>query len=234
MKITDEHIFDVRYVDYGNIEVGLPRKDIYPWESMLEVIPPQAISCCLTKASPTLKEKTDFTVDEILAFYKVMKKSSPMQMSIKESFSSPVNGSNSKPGFSVSLRGVNDGLDIVDKLQENYLFHTYFDVEIRSSSLVPCSTKVLLKDLDPCVPTCLPPEPIHLDDLSKVPVDLEDPPSPIPPKATSKAVNKVWIWNCSTESNLISSDIKGVSSLNNNGLHSEYMAPILPSLNIGV
>ena len=45
-EVIEGELFSVRYIDYGNMDDTLTKDDIYPWDEMLEIIPPQAVPCC--------------------------------------------------------------------------------------------------------------------------------------------------------------------------------------------
>ena len=44
--VIDYDLFSGRYIDYGNAEDCLSKADIYSWDPILEIIPPEAVSCC--------------------------------------------------------------------------------------------------------------------------------------------------------------------------------------------
>ena len=45
-EVIEGELFSVRYIDYyGNRDDALTKADIYPWDQMLESIPPQAVPC---------------------------------------------------------------------------------------------------------------------------------------------------------------------------------------------
>merc|ERR1719347_2297435 len=87
--IIDEEVFSVRYIDYGNSEDCLSKSEIYKWDKMLELVPPQAVSCCFYGAEESFTKKTSLTIKEIEAFTSLMKKSSPMQMVVHKRSSLP-------------------------------------------------------------------------------------------------------------------------------------------------
>ena len=67
-EVIEGELFSVRYIDYGNRDDTLTKDDIYPWDEMLEIIPPQAVPCCFYKASEALSKKTSLNLKEMEAF----------------------------------------------------------------------------------------------------------------------------------------------------------------------
>ena len=106
----------VRYIDYGNMSDCLTRGDLYTWDTMLERIPPQAVSCSFYGAPEHIREMTSLTVEEMEVFTSLMKQSSPMQMNVhqcltdKDTFRHQVG-----PDLSVSIYGL-DRRNILNKL----------------------------------------------------------------------------------------------------------------------
>ena len=43
---VDNEEVTVRYLDYGNSSSWLGREELAPWDSLLDLVPPQAVQCC--------------------------------------------------------------------------------------------------------------------------------------------------------------------------------------------
>ena len=207
--VIEEELFSVRYIDYGNSEDCLTKADIYSWDKLLELIPPQAVSCGFYKATAALGEKTSLTMKEMEAFTLLMKQSSPMQMVVQNCNKIPMEMFNptidqTGPELSVSLRG-KDGRDVLHKLGKLPAFSRCFvekkhQVEVELSKPKPkvtiptVKTIKQLEALQPPTPLHPVPAPLHLRDAELVQVCGEDPPSPVHPMFTSRAVEKVMSW----------------------------------------
>ena len=217
--IIDEEVFSVRYIDYGNSEDCLSKSEIYTWDRMLEVVPPQAVSCCFYGTEESFSKKSSLTIKEMEAFTSLMKKSSPMQMVVHkrsslphEVFNTSVNVNRLVPELTVSLRG-KDGQDILKKLYKLPAFSCLKTSSIakkkpeersrRSTETIPTynlltptyNTIKQLESLQPPTRLQSAPTPLHLKGVEPLALHYpEDPPSPVHPVFTSKAVEKVCLW----------------------------------------
>ena len=92
-----EGVFSVRYIDYGNKGENLSRSDIYSWDTLLNMIPPQAVSCTLHQ----LYRGSDvaYTEEQLVEFKNYMTAKSPMKMTVLQCLTSPKG-----PDVVVSLR----------------------------------------------------------------------------------------------------------------------------------
>ena len=73
----------VRYIDYGNRSDCLAHGDLYTWDTMLERIPPQAVSCSFYGAPEHIRDMTSLTDEDMEVFASLMH-SSPMQMIVHQ------------------------------------------------------------------------------------------------------------------------------------------------------
>ena len=79
----EERVFRVRYIDYGNVsQVGLG--DLFQWDPVLEVIPPQAFCCRLRESKMMFKKPIIVRTSEAARFLLLMKVWSPFQMVVSK------------------------------------------------------------------------------------------------------------------------------------------------------
>ena len=79
-------IASVRYIDYGNLEERVMRKDIYRCESEFQLLPPQAVLCRLHSVG----EMTGpLSKQELEMFVELMKKCSPFQLVVNKRLHEP-------------------------------------------------------------------------------------------------------------------------------------------------
>ena len=55
----------MKYVDYGNRPDCLTHVDLYNWDTMLEGIPPQAVSCSFYWAPEPIREMPSLNMEEM-------------------------------------------------------------------------------------------------------------------------------------------------------------------------
>jgi hypothetical protein len=55
----------MKYVDYGNRSDCLTHVDLYNWDTMLEGIPPQAVSCSFYWAPEPIREMPSLNMEEM-------------------------------------------------------------------------------------------------------------------------------------------------------------------------
>ena len=68
----EERVFRVRYIDYGNVsQVGLG--DLFKWDPVLEIIPPQAFCCRLRESKMMFKKPIAVRTSEAARFLLLMK-----------------------------------------------------------------------------------------------------------------------------------------------------------------
>ena len=79
----EERVFRVRYIDYGNVsQVGL--SDLFQWDPVLQVIPPQAFCCRLRESKMMFKEPMVMRTPDAAKFLLFMKVWSPFQMVVSK------------------------------------------------------------------------------------------------------------------------------------------------------
>ena len=135
----------------------------------------------------------------------LMKQSSPMQMVVHNSNNLPRDVFDPivhqlGPDLVVSLLG-KDGIDVLHKLSKLPAFTACFGQKTQLLEKVQPKVEVptvkaikQLEALQPHVPMRAVPHPLHLDD-SELAHDVGDnPPSPVHPMFTSRAVEKVMSW----------------------------------------
>ena len=204
-EVIEGELFSVRYIDYGNRDDTLTKDDIYPWDEMLEIIPPQAVPCCFYKASEAISKKISLNLKEMEAFTLLMKQSSPMQMVVLKRNNLPLDVFDPSvhqvgPELVVSLRG-KDGRDVLHKLNKLPAFAACFGQKTQLLEKVQPKVEVptvkaikQLEALQPHVPMRAVPHPLHLDDVDHAHDVGDNPPSPVHPMFTSRAVDKVMSW----------------------------------------
>lgn len=72
----------MRFIDYGTRSDRLMSPDLYSWDDVLDMVPPQATICSFFGAPVKIKDKTSFTIEELEGFTSLMKQSSPMKMKV--------------------------------------------------------------------------------------------------------------------------------------------------------
>jgi len=70
----EDCVYHVRYTDYGNSAI-VTGKDIQSWDSELELVPDQAVSCRLADA-PSHWKQTTWTKEQLEVFYQIVDQSS--------------------------------------------------------------------------------------------------------------------------------------------------------------
>ena len=79
----EEKVFRVRYIDYGNVsQVGI--SDLFQWNPVLQVIPPQAFCCRLRESKIMFKEPVVMRTPDAAKFLLFMKVWSPFQMVVSK------------------------------------------------------------------------------------------------------------------------------------------------------
>ena len=184
----------VRYIDYGNRGERLTHADIYTWDSLLEKIPPQAVSCTLFR----VPDITPFTRNHEVAFTSLMKESSPLKMTVHQRLTSEnITELGTGPDVVVSLRS-KDGKDLLTKLSSIQIFKSFFIMtdyhdETTADFSLSASNIDKLDHLKPLPPFRVPP-PLHLDGEVLAQVCEDEPTSPLHSEFTRKAVEKVHWW----------------------------------------
>ena len=184
----------VRYIDYGNRGESLTHADIYTWDSLLEKIPPQAVSCTLFR----VPDITPFTRNHEVAFTSLMKESSPLKMTVHQRLTSEnITERGTGPDIVVSLRS-KDGKDLLTKLGSIQIFKSFFiktDYHDESTAdlALPVNNIDKLDYLNSLPPFQVPP-PLHLDGEVLAQVCEDGPTSPLHSEFTRKAVEKVQWW----------------------------------------
>ena len=74
-------MMSVRYIDYGNKGEDLSSCDVYTWDPLLDMIPPQAVSCALF--GTTLDTYSNHQIE---AFRSLMETSSPFKIYVHQCF----------------------------------------------------------------------------------------------------------------------------------------------------
>ena len=116
----------MKYIDYGNRSDCLTCGDLYTWDTMLERIPPQAVSCSFYGAPEHIREMTSLTMEEMEVFTSLMKQSSPMQMKVHQCLTDEdMFRQQTGPDLAVTLRS-KDGRDILTKLSLLPNFRMFF------------------------------------------------------------------------------------------------------------
>ena len=116
----------MRYIDYGNRSDCLTRVDLYTYDTMLERIPPQAVSCSFYGAPEHIREMASLTMEEMEVFTSLMKQSSPMQMKVHQCLTDDdMFRHQTGPDLAVTLRS-KDGRDILTKLSLLPNFRMFF------------------------------------------------------------------------------------------------------------
>ena len=165
----------MRFID-GNRNDRLSPTDFYTWDTRLERVPSQTVSCCFYRAPSQVREKTSLTLDDMEeALTLLMKQSSPMLMFVHEHLSPPrvvfsLIHHQFGPELSVSLRG-KDGRDILTKfshLPEFDVYQASCQLSKNVWSLYRADTRTQtdisqLESLHPPVTRRLVPQPLHLD-----------------------------------------------------------------------
>jgi len=205
-KITED-VYCVRYIDYGNMGENLPRSDIYSWYTLLDMIPPQAVSCTLQTLNRA--SAVAYTEEQVNEFSTCMKAHSPMQMTVHQRLTSlDMNTTNIGPDIIVSLLS-EDGENIVSKLSHLPGFKDVFshDAQIglggesNFAADLPEIHNLTVSNvnkLDIIDPFRVPP-PLHLDGEALAQVYQHEPTSPLHSEITRKAVEKVHWWLNRTE-----------------------------------
>ena len=126
---SGEQLDSIRFIDYGNRDDLLPPTDLYTWDTRLERVLSQTVSCCFYRALSQVRERASLTLDGMEAFTLLMKQSSPMLMFVHEHLSPPhvmfsLIHHQFGPELSVSLRG-KDGRDILTKFSHLPEFDVY-------------------------------------------------------------------------------------------------------------
>ena len=110
-ELVDDMV-SVRFIDYGNKSENLASSDVYSWDTLMDMIPPQAVTCTLF--GTTFDSYTD---DQVEVFRSLMIKSSPMKMFVHKSFTNKDAG----PEIVVTLMS-KDRSNLLTKLSFNSCF----------------------------------------------------------------------------------------------------------------
>ena len=189
VRVVDNTV-TVRYIDYGNLEEGLPQSSLYTWDSALEVIPAQAVLCCFSLPGGAeingelINDKEMFAFREVMAydFLRI-----EVKRRLREENHLMLQDSDiDAPELEVSLYS-RSGTDIILKLSRHKLLHKYFQglTNQNSKQQQPIEQRPLLK----------PPPPLHLNlEEGRPSVEEEGPTTPLPPSLVSRAVDNVIWW----------------------------------------
>ena len=79
----------VRYIDYGNTEEGVLGCNLYSWDPLLEMIPPQAIRVRLHGLSDTIHPGFSFSKEQVEVFRDVMLRCGPFSMVVHRRLQAP-------------------------------------------------------------------------------------------------------------------------------------------------
>ena len=186
--------FDVLFIDYGNEERDLSLSDLHAWDTLYELIQPQAHLCCLQDFPEAWKLSA-----EQEAFDAAMRSQQAMKMTVEELRASP------SSAFSASLTGFGKEVELVVSLTTKGgknvtdVLKTFLDLRgnltpVRTK-LSSCPVKDLLNNLKLTPPRLVsPPHPLHLKECLQVGLPSDSPPSPVHPKTTANSVMKVTDW----------------------------------------
>jgi len=187
VKVLDNTV-TVRYIDYGNLEEGLPPSSLYDWQPALEVISAQAMLCCFSLPGGAEFEGV-LDDPDMCAFRDVMTQDFlrvVVKRRLQESNHLMLKGSDiDAPELEVSLFS-KSGTDVIVKLSRHKLLRKYFQrLTDQKSKQQHIDQRPLLK----------PPPPLHLTGEEGRPrVEQEGPTSPLPPSIVSRAVDNVIWW----------------------------------------
>ena len=160
----------VRYLDYGNYEDRVLPCDLYPWDPLLDVVPPQAVLCCLYGA-PETQQSTTFPKEVLKTFDTLMEKSGPFKLTVVKRLQPPGHvfqpGTDfRKPELEVSLV-TREGTNMLEKLRQDSVLRDYFQYSL----------------------SCQPPD-VHVVS----PLHLQCQTGSSPPYQASQAVSNVGWW----------------------------------------
>ena len=178
-KVPDHKTYyDVLYIDYGNSYKDLEENDLGKWDSVYEMIPPQAFLCSFKDFLLVRKMKPE-------VFQTVMISQGAMKMEVSKV-------SPSKCGFfNKSSRDFGKNVELLVSLTTK----TNKNVceMLASNSAILDEDQLLLSLNVPPASLLRPPPPLHL------PAGLAPSPplSPIPLNYATKAIQKVFDWDCS-------------------------------------
>jgi len=187
VKLTDNGV-TVRYIDYGNLEEGLTRYSLYPWDPSLEVIAAQALMCRFSKFDGVeIPEKLEKT--ETSAFVKQMRESAfrlVVRKRLRESNLPSLHQESNieAPEMEVSLY-TKSGTNILTKLSK--LLRRKFRA-VREED-----QKQQLNHHQPDQLSMRPPPPLHLTG-EEVNVEEDEPLSPLPSSIVNRAIDNVFWW----------------------------------------
>ena len=186
VKVAEDSV-SVRYIDYGNLEEGLPRFSLYAWDPVLEIIPAQTFLCRFSLPEGVgIGPANGLDDEEMRAFRDAMALDSlrvVVKRRLQESNLMLRDCDADAPELEVSLFS-KSGTDMIVKLSRHKSLRKHFQ-GLTDDNSKQQQQRVLLK----------PPPPLHLAEEGARPkVEEEGATSPLPQSHISRAVDNVMWW----------------------------------------
>jgi len=182
----------VRYIDYGNSASINSCADLYPWDPLLEFIPPQAVLCAFFNAPSDFASLLRLTQEAQREFKSLM--AGKKKVAVKQRLSiiplamfNQTTCSSSEPEVKVSLIN-RDGTDVLHMMAKSKEFQKYFDSNIDQMN----NPGVVQGNRNANIPS-----PVHLVNEPFVPVTLDEDQvhmADIAPKVPDLNIWKVQNW----------------------------------------